>query len=253
MKHTIERLVSETYLLYNSYIQINVYSMFMKKRYYAVVFLIVLASCAGLLISRDARIEFDLGLSLFSQGRYEEAVPRFQKASEIQPKYTEAFIYQGRSYLNLGKWTEAIAPLRTAYRLSPEETKKEAVNFLLDALIGGALSEYKKENYATSISYLKEALGADPQSDTAKNELVKALIAFGGKLVSQGSPAEAVSAFTEAIEIAPKNLDAYLGLARAFLKDGDYAGAMRIVNDAVKKIATSDDERAAFWDLVREN
>ncbi len=59
--------------------------------------------------------------------------------------------------------------------------------------------------------------------------------------------------FKEAIEIAPKNLDAYLGLARAFIKDGDYAGAMDVVYDAVKRIATTDEERSAFWDLIREN
>lgn len=225
----------------------------MKKFLFIIPFILIFFSCAGLLINRDARIEFDQGLALFSQGKYEEAVPRFQKATEINPKYTEAFIYLGRSYLNMGKWTGAIGPLRTAYRLSPEETKKEAVNFLLDALIGGALSEFKKENYANSISYLKEALGSDPLSETAKNELVKSLIAFGGNLLSEGNAAEAVSTFKEVIEIAPKNLDAYLGLARSFLKDGDYASAMGVVYDAVKRIATSDAERAAFWDLVREN
>ena len=227
--------------------------MHMRKQLFFVPFILILCSCAGLLISRNARNEFEQGLTLFNQGRYEQAVPRFQKATEIEPKYTEAYIYLGRSYLNLGKWVEAIAPLRTAYRLSPEDTKKEVVNFLLDALIGGALSEFKKDNYATSISYLKEALGADPQSDTAKNDLVTSLIALGGQLVSEGRPAEAVSSFTEAIEIAPKNLDAYLGLAIAFLKAGDYASAMRVVNDAVKKIATSDAERMPFWDLIRGN
>lgn len=225
----------------------------MRKHLFITPLILVLCSCAGLLLNRDARIEFEQGQTLFDQGRYEEAVPRFQKATENNPKYTEAFIYLGRSYLNLGKWTAAIAPLRTAYRLSPEDTKKEVVNFLLDALVGGALTEFKKENYTAAITYLKEALGADPQSDTAKNELIKSLIASGGKLLSEGNEAEAVSAFKEVIEIAPKNLDAYLGLARAFLKDGDYASAMGVVYDAVKKIATSDAERAAFWDLVREN
>jgi tetratricopeptide (TPR) repeat protein len=227
----------------------------MKKTLFIIPFVLVLVlcSCAGLLINREARNEFEQGLALFNHGRYEEAVPHFYKATEIEPGYTEAFIYLGRSNLNLGKWAQAIAPLRTAYRLSPEDTRKEAVNFLLDALIGGAAAEFKKEDYTASVSYLKEALGADPESDTAKNELVKSLIALGGKLLSAGSAREAVTAFKEAIEIAPKDLDAYLGLARAFLKEGDYNDAMAVVYDAVKKIAVTDAERAPFWDLVREN
>jgi len=224
----------------------------MRKQIFIVLFMLVLCSCAGVWIKRDARIEFDQGLASFNQGRYEEAIPRFRKATEIEPKYTEAFIYLGRSYLNLGRWTEAIASLRTAYRLSPEETKKEAVNFLLDALIGGALSEFKKENYMTSISYLKEALGADPESGTAKDELLKSLIAQGRKLLTEGNAAEAILMFEEVLEIAPKNLEAYLGLAKAFLKEGDYANAMRIVHDAVRNIATNNQERAAFWDLIRQ-
>ncbi|MEW6601763.1 MAG: tetratricopeptide repeat protein [Nitrospirota bacterium] len=224
-----------------------------KKQLLNLSLILVLCSCAGLLISRDARIEFNKGEALFNQGRYEEAVPHFQKAAEIEPKYTRAFIYLGRSFLNMWKWTEAIAPLRTAYRLSPEDTKKEMVNFLLDALIGGALYEFKKENYPASIGYLREALGADPESADAKEELIKSLIAQGWKLLKEGSAAEAALTFQEALEIAPKNLDAYLGLARAFLKSGDYSHAMRIVNDAVKKIAISDQERAPFWDLMREN
>ena len=116
----------------------------MRKQLFIISCVLVFCSCAGLLINRDARTEFDNGLSLFNHGRYGEAVPHFHKATEIYPKYTEA------------------------------------------------------------------------------------------------------------IEIAPKNLDAYLGLARAFLKDGDYADAMAVVNDAVKKIAASDEERAPFWDLIRQ-
>jgi len=217
-----------------------------------ILFILVLCSCAGILFDRNARMELEQGLALFNQGRYADAVPHFKKASEIEPKYTDAFIYLGRSHLNLGQWIEAIAPLRTAYRLSPEETRKEAANFLLDALIGGALSEFRKSNYTASISYLKEALGTDPQSDTAKNELIKSLIAFGGKLLSEGNSGEAVSTFKEVIEISPTNLDAYLGLAKALLGNGDYTGALDVIYEAVRNIATNNTERNAFWDLIKQ-
>jgi tetratricopeptide (TPR) repeat protein len=95
----------------------------------------LLLSCAGLKSKTDVQEEFDLGLSLFNRGKYEEALPHFEKAIEIDPEFGRAYLFIGRSYLNLGKWREAVPSLRTAYRLSPEETKKEIEDMLIDLLL----------------------------------------------------------------------------------------------------------------------
>ena len=42
----------------------------------------------------------------------------------------------GRSYLNLGRFMDAVPPLRTAFDLAPDETKNEISNLLLDAMMG---------------------------------------------------------------------------------------------------------------------
>lgn len=106
-------------------------------------FLVVfLVSCAGLQ-ARQAQSEFDAGLSLFNRGNYDEAIPHFEKATEIDPDFGKAYLYLGRSYLNLGKWSEAVPPLRTAYRLSPGQTKKEIADILLDIVLrkGGLMDQ----------------------------------------------------------------------------------------------------------------
>jgi len=93
-----------------------------------------LMSCAGIQ-ARQAQSEFDDGLSLFNRGHYDDAIPHFEKATEIDPDFAKAYLYLGRSYLNIGKWKEAVPPLRTAYRLSPGETKKEVADIILDIIL----------------------------------------------------------------------------------------------------------------------
>jgi tetratricopeptide (TPR) repeat protein len=104
------------------------------------VFLVssALLACAGLRAKDPAQAEFDLGLSLFNRGLFEEALPHFERATEHKPDFGEAYLYLGRSYISLGRWAEALHPLRTAYRLAPEETKKEIMEIILDLLIKNA-------------------------------------------------------------------------------------------------------------------
>ena len=58
--------------------------------------------------------------------------------------------------------------------------------------------------------------------------------AFGGKSLSEGKFADAISTYKEVLGLSPNNLDAYLGLARAFFKKGDLLSAL----DAARKAAT---------------
>ncbi len=221
-----------------------------KKQLALILLCVFLASCAGMLIGSNAKQSFETGLALFNQGKYEDAVPYFEKSIELEPEYYNAYLYLGRSQLNLSKWIEAIPPLRTAYSLSPLKMKKEVINILFDALIGGALSEFKKGNFKESIGYLNEALNIDPDSMEARKELINSLIGYGGKLLSEGNASEAVSQFYEAVKIAPDNLQAYFGLAKSLFSSGKFLDAMNIVRDAME-IATTDEDRSVFQELLQ--
>ncbi|RJQ48159.1 MAG: tetratricopeptide repeat protein [Nitrospiraceae bacterium] len=200
-----------------------------------------LVSCAGLLFT-DAASQFEKGIAFFNQGNYEEAIPHFRKATELDPNFGKAYLYLGRSYLNLRKWVDAVPPLRTAFRLAPEETRKEAFNILIDALLGAAAAKFKTGNFFDSIQYLKEGLSLQPESTQIKDDLIKNLKGYGGQLVSKGNYRDAISAFSEAIELSPGNTDALLGLAQAFLKSGDLRSSLQTVQ---KIIAIDSDNKAA--------
>ncbi len=84
-----------------------------------------------------AEQDFDSGLALFNQGRYEEAAPYFQKAADADPRSGRAYLYLGRCYLNLGRFADAVQPLRAALELSPDDMQNEIFNLVLDAMMGG--------------------------------------------------------------------------------------------------------------------
>lgn len=121
-----------------------------------------LVSCAGLGVRSDAEQDFDRGLSLFNKGKYAEAVPHFDRAISLDPNYGVAYLYLGRSYVSLRQWEKALPALRTALRLAPEDTKKEALNVLMDALFSASVSEFHKGNLKSSGKYLDEATELDP-------------------------------------------------------------------------------------------
>ncbi len=209
-------------------------SAYVKRLLSVVAVITFFTSCAGLGFLSAAQSEFDKGLTFFNNGKYEDAIPHFRRATEIDPDFGKAYLYLGRSYLNLDRWTEALPPLRTAYRLSPNETKKEAVNLLIDALFGAAIYEFNKGNFRDSVGLLKEVLQLDPNSSRARTELPRTLTAFGTALLSQGKSSDAVSVFNEALEYSPNNLDAYIGLANAFLTNGEILKALKTIETAIK-------------------
>jgi len=209
---------------------------------------LMLSSCAGLMIGGEAQTEFDKGLALFNQGQFKEAVPYFERAVSLEPNFYQAHLYLGRSHLNLRAYGKALSPLRTAYRLSPEDFKKQVVDILIDTLLGAALSELKQGNFEASLGYIREALSADPKSQKIKNDLSGLLVAVATELFKSGNVREAVKEYTEAIKVNPDNSGAYVGLAKALFKNGDLMKAL----EAAEKAMSLDPGSKEALDIIKE-
>ncbi len=195
--------------------------------------LALLSSCATLGIFSGAQHEFDQGMALFNRGSYEEASARFQRATEIDPNFAQAYLYLGRSYVSLKRWRQALPPLRTAYRLAPDQIRNEAFNILLDALFGAAVDDFRVGDFTSSIAHLREVLELQPTSSRAREEMVKGLIALGGDFLARGNISQALASYSEAIRLAPYSFDAALGLAKAAFKNGEFQKAFHALQDAM--------------------
>jgi tetratricopeptide (TPR) repeat protein len=206
-----------------------------------------LVSCASLK-NWQAEGEFDQGTALFNQGKYQEAIQYFQKATDTDPGYYQAYLYLGRCYLNLRQYMNAVQPLRTAYRLAPDEFKKDVFDVLLDALFGAAISAVNQGDADEAISYFKEVLTLDPQFDKAKDELVRLYITGAGNLLKKGNIDDAVRTYSEVLKIAPDNVTAYLGLITAFIKSGDISRAI----EAAEKANIMDPDSKEILRILKE-
>jgi tetratricopeptide (TPR) repeat protein len=190
-------------------------------------------------------------LTLFHQGKYNDAIPHFAQATELDAEFGQAYLYLGRSYLNVQRWFDSLSPLRTAWRLSPGETQKEMISILLDALLGAAGARLAQGDFQESVSLFKEALTLAPGSDQVKQPMLGALLAYGGQLLSQGNAPDAVDAYTEAAQLAPQNVEGYLGLARSFLQTGDFLSAFTAAGQAMRLAPTNPDALSLFQQLQR--
>lgn len=205
----------------------------------AIIWLLMLpllfTGCAGMsTMFSGAGAEYDKGISLFNQGKYQEAADRFAKAVELDPEYDKAYLYLGRSYVNLGQWGKALPPLRTAYRLAPLATQKEIGAILFDALLSAAMGQIKQGNFSEGISYLREGMNIDASSGKAQEAMVGALVGYGGQLLQEGNPSGAITSFQEALGYSKTNIDVYIGLARAFLMNGDWLKAKETASQALR-------------------
>lgn len=217
-----------------------------------VLLLFMLSSCAGLIINGEAQYFYEQGLTLFNQGRFDEAIPCFEKAVSLEPEFYKAHLYLGRSYLNLRAYGKALTSLRIAYRLSPNDFKKEVADLLIDALLGAAFSELKDGNIQTSLSYLREVLSADPKSQKIKEDLSRLLVAVATELFKSGNVRDAVKEYTEAIKVNPDNMGAYVGLAKALFKSGDFLKALEAAEKAISLDPDSKEALGIIKDLLRK-
>jgi len=108
-----------------------------------VVSLALLPSCSTLGRIGSSQDVFEIGLTLFNQGRFADAIPYLEDATHDNPRDAQAYLYLGRAYISQSKWRQAISPLRAAFRLSPRESQEEIINLIIDAGFAAALNDFR--------------------------------------------------------------------------------------------------------------
>jgi hypothetical protein len=110
----------------------------------------------------DKKAEFyaNLGQQQLGGGDLAGAAASFKKATELDPKSTNAFIGMGQIALRQGLFGDAIAHLRKAARLAPRNT--QVFTLLGEAYLGAGQSSTAADNF-------KKALQLDPENARARD------------------------------------------------------------------------------------
>ncbi|MFM0235682.1 tetratricopeptide repeat protein [Paraburkholderia sediminicola] len=157
--------------------------------------------------------------SLYNKGQIAEAVKLGRSLTERFPADGNAWRWLGIALHRLGRYDDALAPLRKAAELLPEELESRTV--LADTLrLKGLLKDAEQ--------ICREIIAINP--DYAEAQRI-----FGMVLVHQGNVTEGLAAARRAIELAPDNSGTHSALGVLLLDLGLVAEAERSFRIAVKK------------------
>jgi len=81
--------------------------------------------------SNNATIWNNLGIILFRQGKYRDAVNAFGQATDTDPEFTNAWFNKSLALVNLGKDTEALRALDKAITLNPRDKEAQSQRALI--------------------------------------------------------------------------------------------------------------------------
>jgi tetratricopeptide (TPR) repeat protein len=225
----------------------------------------LLAACAGLTLQSEIDGLMKEGQQLYAEKKYDQAIDKFVIVIGKDPTYWQAYLWAARAFIAKGDWGDAIANGRKAFELAPNKT--EAIPIFAQALFGGGTDALKNGRFAESVSlfveYLKlepgntqawlnvgkaylgqkdfrQALGAFAQGLAAgggaeRQELIRELLDGGLQAFSSGKYRESIDLLQEYLKY-DKNLQALLGIAKAYWEAGDKGKAL----DAFKQVLQLD-------------
>jgi len=194
----------------------------------------------------------NLGQVLTRQERYDEALPNFLKAIQINPNFVEAQYNLGILYEKQGEVNKALEQYRQAVQVSPnfvnaynnlgvvllkQDKTDEAIKYLQQALqinpslasahinMGLALSNQDKLNDA--VVHYNKAL-------QISSNLPKAQFQLGAALVNLGRTEQGVHHLKRTLEIDPDHAEAHNDLGGHLLAQGKIDDALEHFNAALK-------------------
>jgi Flp pilus assembly protein TadD len=169
----------------------------------------------------DARIHNNLGAALTRTGKFNEAIPQFEKALQLNPQYNLVHANLANVLIKAGRPDEALRQYQMALEAYPESA--DLHNQFGTALEAQGHLELAEGEFARAVEL-------DPRSATAHNNL-------GFALLSTEKPelaAQAEEEFKTAILLNPHDPEAQNNLGTLLGQQGHDEEAERLFRDALK-------------------
>ena len=150
------------------------------------------------------------GLSFLSKDDCQSALPYFQKATEADSGYAEAWAQAGFCHEKLGRHTEAIESSRKAVSIRPSA----------ESYFNIGLANYYLKQYREAEAAYRQAIKLDPYNSA------DAYYALGLTYRDWGQFDDEISAYKHAIRLRPDYANAYDRLGQRYLQLKKYSDAI---------------------------
>jgi tetratricopeptide (TPR) repeat protein len=108
---------------------------------------------AGFNTRKEARVPYNEGLELAARGSYIDAIPHFQDALEVDPRFVEARYNLGITYQKMKVYDKALLQFEEVIRLRPDN---EAYHF------AAGTCDFHLERYDKAARAFEKVLSLDP-------------------------------------------------------------------------------------------
>jgi protein O-mannosyl-transferase len=174
--------------------------------------------------SKEARNEYNQGNDLQVKGKLDEAIPHFQKALEIEPRYAEAHNNLGIVRAQKQQLDEAVTHFEKALEINPD---------FAEAHHNLGLAFVKKDEPEKAITHFEKAIKLKPDYAPALRNLAYLLAASDKAALRDGE--RAVELAQRANELAGDNNPNFLAtLAAAYAEAGNFPQAVKTVDRAIQ-------------------
>ena len=190
---------------------------------------------------------YEVGCGYLDKKHYEAAIDTFKETINIDPIYTEAHCDLARAYLGLGKLEEAENSAKEALRLDANyQPARALLTDIKQSYVNRGKDYLKKDELVEAENSAREARRLDPncqETDALLGAIKQAYYNRGRNHLDNRRYDEAIAAFKETINKYSSFIEAYCGLARAYLGKGKLLEAEKAVNEALR---LQDDNQSAL-------
>jgi tetratricopeptide (TPR) repeat protein len=172
------------------------------------------------------RAYYTWGQVLMAQGKTADAIPRLQKAIEIEPRSVQENANLGLALQRLKSYAPAADAFQRAAALAPNDPsisryeRSEIHRYWAECLEDQGRPDEAETRYAA-------AIGIGPESATARFE-------YGTLLARRRKLAQAASQFAAVAELQPRNVQNLISLALVQIETGKLAAAQANLATAVR-------------------
>lgn len=186
----------------------------------------------------EAKKLFNEGNAMLKAGDYNGAIDKFDAALKLE-KHEFYYYQRGLAQKRARKSDESLASFQSAVKMNPDW----AIGYV--ALAG---AHFGAGDYTKAIQNYQTALKQNPTLGPAKKGLAAAQTASAQTILGAGDISKAIELCSSAIEHDDKYDKAYLILAQAHNKNGDYDAAIKAAQNAIRLMKSSK-KGAAYFEL----